>query len=261
MPNAQTHMASVCDLLAQPPVQAAFPWLANDEARSALLLGAISPDVRAVSGHMREATHFFEIPPSDPRPAPVVMLETWPQLRDPALLGTPQAAFVAGYISHLIMDQTWVERVVMPGLFVNGERWGIEHPNWRVYGILMTYLEYRAAARLPRWAIDRLGEAEPHGWLPFIKDRHLADWRDHVVSVVERGGAKLISRMFAETNRITPAEMEAIVQSEERMDAECFSVVSREQVQAFEAEAACRTEEFVTGYLSGRMPASGVSPG
>ncbi len=254
MPNAQTHMASVCDLLAQPPIQAAFPWLGDDRAQAAFLLGAIAPDARALSGHIREATHFFEIPPHDPRPAPVVMLEAWPQLRDPHLLGKPQAAFVAGYVSHLIMDQTWVEMIVMRGLFVAGLHWGTEHPNWRAYSVLMTYLEYRAAARLPGRAVDLLAQAEPAGWLPFIKDEHLTEWRDHVVSVVGQGGAKLISRMFAETNHIAPSEMEAIVLSEERMDAEGFGLVTREQFRAFEAEVTQRSARAVMRYLAGELP-------
>ncbi len=254
MPNAQTHLASVCDLLAQPTVQAAFGWLADDQAQAAFLLGAISPDVRAVSGDIREATHFFDIPPRDAQPAPRAMLRAWPQLRDPRQLVRPQAAFVAGYITHLVMDQTWVEMIVMRRLFVAGTHWGIHHPNWRVYSVLMTYLEYQAAARLPRRAVDLLAQAEPHGWLPFIRDEHLIEWRDHVVSVIERGGAQLISRMFAETNRITPAEMEAIVLSEERMAEEGFAVVSREHLRAFEDEVGRRSASTATHYLAGELP-------
>lgn len=248
MPNAQTHLSSVWHLLAQPPIQAAFPWLAEGCVRSALLLGAISPDARAMSGHPRAETHFFDIPMAGPGHR--ALLREWPGLADAAALGEEHAAFVAGYITHLIMDQTWVEMIVMPGLFVEGHVWGVEHPSWRLYSLLMTYLEYRAAERVPARAITLLAQAEPRGWLPFVSDRHLTAWRDHVVAIIRAGGPRLISRMFAETNDLTAEEMEAIVLSEARMAEEVFGAIPREQVLAFEEAAGERSQQAVVDYLS-----------
>src|SRR5574341_1617964 len=153
MPNAQTHLAAVCDLLDRPAIRDEFPWLAEDSARAAFLLGAVSPDARAVSGQPREATHFFLIPFADDRPAQEVMLATYPDLSRAGKLSREQSAFIAGYITHLVMDQTWVESVVMHGLFVEGARWGTHHPQWRTYCILMTHLEYQAADRVPGGAL------------------------------------------------------------------------------------------------------------
>lgn len=250
MPNSQTHLASVWNLLAQPPLHAAFPWLAEDAVRAACLLGAISPDVRAFSGHPREETHFFDIPMGE-RLGHERLLSEWPELADASALGQTHAAFVAGYMTHLIMDQCWVEMVVMPGLFVKGLDWDTNHPNWRLYSLLMTYLEYRAAERMPERAVDLLARAEPDGWLPFVGDRALAEWRDHVVSIIQRGGPRRISRMFAESIGVSPAQMEAIVLSEARMAEEAFRTIPREQVLAFEAEAQRRSQVAVVDYLQG----------
>lgn len=253
MPNAQTHLTAVCAVLAQPPLQAAFRWLAEGEACSAFLLGAISPDVRAISGQTREETHFFTIPPDDPRPAQAVMLEAWPTLRNAAALSRPHAAFIAGYITHLVMDQTWIEQVVMPALFVEGAAWGTDHPNWRLYVVLMTYLEYRAAARLPSGVVETLLKATPDRWLPFVADAHLTAWRDHVAQHIREGGARRLSAMFARTSGLEPDDLEAIVLSEERMTAEAFCTVPRERLAAFENETQARSLRAVLEYL-GNVP-------
>ncbi len=250
MPNSQTHIVAVYELLAQPPIRSAFPWLAEHGVQAAFLLGAIGPDVRALSGHSREATHFFDIPPTDPRLAHEIMFETWPKLGHVAALDRDHVAFVAGYVTHLIMDQTWVEMIVMPHLFINGLRWGTHHPNWRVYSLLMTYLEYQAAACFPAEATAQLAQAAPRNWLPFVEDQHLEKWRDHVVAHIVEGGARRISHFFAHSNGLSPEELEMIVASEERMDNEAFGIVPRERLIAFSREAARRSQNVVLAYLA-----------
>lgn len=247
MPNSQTHLAAVWSLLARPPLQAAFPWLGEEHVQSALLLGAVAPDVRVVSGQLREETHFFDIPTGE-QPGHDALFAAWPVLADSAALGAEQAAFVGGYLTHLIMDETWVEVVVMEGLFVEGLQWGPGHPNWRLYGLLMTYLEYQAAERLPPRAVELLGEAEPHGWLPFAADEHLRGWRDYVVSTIRQGGPRLLSRMFARSTGLSEADLESIVLSEERMAAEVFELIPRAQLAAFEVQTAQQAEAAVSRY-------------
>lgn len=251
MPNAQTHLAAACDLLASPAVQRALTWLGSGEARSAFLLGTISPDVRAISGHSREATHFFEIPPREGHMAHDLMFGRWPSLKHVTSMEPVRAAFVAGYVTHLIMDQVWVERIVMPYLFIDGVMWSTGHPNWRLYSILMSYMEYQAAERLPGGTVGLVERATPQGeWLPFVKDHYLVEWRDRVTGLIRRGGARVISRMFAQTNHMSSEALEAIVLSEERMAAEAYPVVSHKQLQAFRDEAARLSADAVLAYLS-----------
>ena len=251
MPNAQTHRASVCALLDRPAIQQKYAWLAaDDQARGAFLLGAISPDVRAVSGQPREVTHFFTIPPTGERPAHLVMLDRYPDLHSAPGANPLQTAFVAGYITHLVMDETWLDMIVMPYLFIEGKRWGLQHPNWRLYSLLMTWLEYRAAENVTAETWDLLSSAEPEGWLPFVTDRHLRQWRNHVVRQVQKGGARLISALFASTNGITPRALEQIVLSPGRMAQEAFEHVAREQLVAFEQTATEHSEAAVIAYLA-----------
>jgi hypothetical protein len=254
MPNAQTHLDAVSTLLSRPPIQAAFPALAGKGAQAAFLLGAIAPDVRAIGGQAREATHFFSIPRQPGSDAVGELLSAWPELANVGALSPEQAAFVAGYVTHLVMDEVWVELIVMHGLFVEGQPWGVDHPNWWLYSLLMTYLEYRAAARLPADTPDLLRSAEPQGWLPFAADSDLIAWRDHVAARIGRGGARLISEGFAYTNGLTPEALEAIVLSEEQMDSEVFTIIPRSQIDAFDVTVSRRNEAVVRRYLAGDTP-------
>jgi len=249
MPHAQTHLVAACEVLAQPALVTSFPWMADDAAQSAFLLGAISPDARILSGHPREATHFFDIPPERDRPAQARLLDEWPVLRREAVADRQQAAYVAGYMTHLVLDQTWVEQIVMPGLFIEGLEWGFGHPNWRLYTILMTYLERRAESRLPGDALDRLKRARPDHWLPFLDDSTLLRWRETILKIVEGGGAARVSDEFARTNGLDAGEMAAIVGSEARMAEVAYPTVPRERLLAFEEEARDRSAGAVMDYL------------
>ncbi len=250
MPNAQTHLAAACDLIDAISRASAVPWLVQGDAQSAFLLGSISPDVRIVSGHPREETHFFTIPPSDSQRAEDRMLRIWPNLQAAQNHGGVRAAFVAGYMCHLAMDQVWVNVIVMPRLFSEEHLWGVKHPNWRLYSILMTYLEYRAEARLPADRLDLLARAMPDHWLPFVEDRYLLEWRDYVVEMIRTDGARRTSEQFAQSNDLSGADLEAIVLSDQRMAADVFPVVSLEDLTAFEVESARRSYEVVLGYLT-----------
>lgn|SRR5574341_13063 len=250
MPNAQTHLLAAAQLLALDAIGNKLFWLRRGEPQAAFLLGVIGPDVRAITGQSREATHFFEIPPRDSRPVQLTMFEQWPRLRDATALELPQAAFIAGYVAHLIMDVTWVERIVMPCLFVEGQPWGVSHPNWRLYSILMSYMEYQAADQLPQGALTQMEQARPaDGWLPFVEDGKLAEWRDRMAGLIRQGGARLVSRYFAISNHMQPEEMEAIVTSESRMAEEAYPIVPRERLDDFLDESARRSGAFVLDYL------------
>jgi hypothetical protein len=251
MPNAHTHLAAASEVLARPDFTAAVSWLTGEAERAAFLLGSISPDVRAVSGQPREETHFFTIPsPPDHRAVPA-MMAAWPTLADASHLDHAQAAFIAGYITHLIMDELWVDDIVMEYIYVDAEPWGTHHSGWWLYSLLMTYLEYQAAPTLPADTAQMLKRAQPHDWLPFVKDRDLKRWRSIIAKMITTDGARRTSVLFAHSNNITPKKLEAIVTSEDDMAREAWSIVPRARIDGFRALAVERSLEAVQNYLIG----------
>jgi hypothetical protein len=90
-----------------------------DAHRGAYYLGATTPDIRVLTRWDRERTHFFTLDDFGEQSGVHRLFETEPSLRDAAALDDETAAFMAGYISHLVMDEDYICQIYRP-LF--GER-------------------------------------------------------------------------------------------------------------------------------------------
>jgi hypothetical protein len=87
--------------------------------RGAYYLGSTAPDIRAVTRWERERTHFFDLNDFGHQDSVRAMFEAYPELTDRANVTGSTASFLAGYITHLILDEGWISEVYRP-LF--GER-------------------------------------------------------------------------------------------------------------------------------------------
>jgi hypothetical protein len=85
----------------------------NDE-RGNLYLGATAPDIRVITRWERERTHFFDLDNFDAQDAVGEFFRTHPSLSDPTQVTPPTCAFVAGYVSHLVLDATWIDHIYRP---------------------------------------------------------------------------------------------------------------------------------------------------
>ena len=94
--------------------------------------GAIAPDARTRHEAAREATHFYHFrDPTTWGTATRRLFRAYPELADPASLTEPQAAFVAGYLTHLAADEVFVVRLAQHavqgnGPAIGGLSWAIE---------------------------------------------------------------------------------------------------------------------------------------
>jgi hypothetical protein len=256
MPTASAHLAAATDLLDDPAL-AVRPRLASGEPRGAFLLGTISPDVRVVSRLTREETHFFDIPLSQGAPASQRLLEQHPALADANALPEAQAAFVGGYMTHLIMDEAWLELVVMPYIYREDRPWGSDHPNFRLYSLLMTYLAEWGGKRLPEAQVDALRAAQPDGWLPFASDADLVFWRERVLEHALADAGRQTAQMFAALMGSNGDALYAVVCSEEAMAREVFSVVPPGTLERFRQAAHQRCLVMLDGYLASPAVGSG----
>ncbi|HXH21776.1 MAG TPA: zinc dependent phospholipase C family protein [Dehalococcoidia bacterium] len=94
--------------------------LAEIEAdRGAYYLGSTAPDIRAVTRWERERTHFFDLNNFGHQDSVAAMFAAFPELADRAKVSAATASFLAGYITHLVLDEGWISEVYRP-LF--GER-------------------------------------------------------------------------------------------------------------------------------------------
>ena len=103
MPTPIQHLAVADQLLHDNTLPTSIRDRLLDQ-RGAFLFGNTAPDVQTVSGQLREATHFFDIPLRSTEPPHVKMFELYPALEQARLIHAAQAAFIAGYICHLALD-------------------------------------------------------------------------------------------------------------------------------------------------------------
>src|ERR1700693_5457076 len=78
------------------------------------LFGATSPDIRVLTRWDRERTHFFDLKRMEHQDSVAGFFAAYPRLRDAATLDAPTVAFISGYLSHLALDETWIEDVYRP---------------------------------------------------------------------------------------------------------------------------------------------------
>jgi hypothetical protein len=239
---------------------AALPPAARERLiaqRGAFLLGTIAPDVQSVSGQTREATHFFTLPspkgdlrPTDTRPAHEVMLADYPLLAQAIKLPPARAAFVAGYIQHLTLDELWIEHVFGPH-FGLGADWGTFRERLLIHNVLRTWLDQRDGVRLNCNVSESLAQVEPRGWLPFVSDAHLIGWRD-VIALQLRPGAPIHTlEVFAARLEVPPAEFRRILESPDDMQRRVFAHLSPGSVARFYADALQVSMRRIAEYLGG----------
>lgn len=95
----------VADLLRLPALEA---------QRGNLYLGSTAPDIRILTRWERQRTHFFDLERFDEQSGVRAFFDTHPLLADASVLTPATASFVAGYVTHLVMDEHWIVRVYRP---------------------------------------------------------------------------------------------------------------------------------------------------
>jgi len=256
MPTPIQHLVMADDILADAALP---PWTREPliAQRGAFLLGVIAPDVQSVSGQPRETTHFFTLPspkedlrPTDTRPAHEVMLAEHPALACANKLPAAQAAFIAGYIQHLTLDELWIEHVFGP-YFGMGAEWGTFRERLLIHNILRTWLDQRDRVRLNCSTSAALLRVEPHGWLPFVSDAHLTAWRDEIALQLRPGAPVHTVKVFAARLNVPPAEFRRILESPDDMQRRVFAHLSPNSLARFYADALQVSVRRITDYVGG----------
>jgi hypothetical protein len=178
MPSLGSHLARAHELAER----VAMPEI--DAARGPYYFGSTAPDVRIVSRLDRRVTHFYELDDYETQDSVARMFEEHPGLSETTTLGEAVTAFIAGYITHLVLDQCYIEGIYR-------EFFGLRSP-------LHDDSSRNAIDRALQYELDRIdredrdamlgvqaavSEATPVAGIPFIDDGHLVRWHDVVIDV------------------------------------------------------------------------------
>jgi hypothetical protein len=75
------------------------------------LLGATAPDIRILTRADRRTTHFFDLSVFEHQDSVAGFFEANRRLSDPAALNEETRSFVAGYLTHLVLDEQYITSI------------------------------------------------------------------------------------------------------------------------------------------------------
>ncbi|HEY4689351.1 MAG TPA: zinc dependent phospholipase C family protein [Anaerolineae bacterium] len=247
MPTPVQHLVLADVILSHPSLPADVrPHLRAE--RAAFLFGNTAPDVQVVSGQSREATHFYTVPLTSDRPAHEALFAAHPDLARPDRLSPAHAAFLAGYISHLLLDVIWVRDIFQP-VFGLDAGWSSFHDRLFLHNVLRAWCDRNDQARLAPETGDVLSQAAPNRWLPFTGDEHLCAWRDFLVEQLAPGAAIRTVEVFAQRSQIDPGTFERVLASEAEMENRIFSHIPRSAIDDLYVRGLAQSCQIIAWYF------------
>ena len=220
--------------------------------KPAFMLGCVAPDAQTVTGQLREATHFFYVPLRDSVPAFRHLIDAYPALARPAGLPRAQAAFLAGYLTHLALDELWVRDVFEP-VFGSRAQWGMFVERLYLHNALRSHLDAADRKGLPASTAATLHLARPAGFCPFLNDEGLFHWRDLIAEQLSPGQAARTVEVFAERMGADPRAFAALLASPEEMQRRVFSRLPDGVLDRFYRQGLALCEQVLQSYWNGTL--------
>ena len=251
VPTPFYHLSVAEDLLEHPDLPAGARALLQAQ-RGAFLFGNTAPDVQVVSGQGREETHFFDLPLRRGKQPPwEEMLFKYPNLGSVESNSPAQAAFLTGYLCHLQADWLWVKEIFVP---VFGLRSAWENFPRRLYlhNVLRSYLDRQIYPGLTNGTCTHLWRVEPAGWLPFVQDGHLRQWRNVLTDQLKPTAAAQTVEVFAARQGIPAREFYRMINSEDEMDRDIFSHIPREALGDYRLALMDHSIQLIATFLQRR---------
>ena len=232
-----------------------FRHCALDADPGSLYLGSTAPDIHILMRWERERTHFFDLQQFDEQSAVAAMFEAHPALARPTELGPPTVAFVCGYISHLVVDEIWINDVYRP--FFGRSSALAEDPRADMMDRAVQY-ELDRQARADREEMTQIVRELAHPAqgveVRFIDDGALSLWRELMVEALNRPPDWERFRFFGgralkAAGVDTPEAFAEFVKTLPDLVAEATDYLGPEGIEAFVEKSLNRGREALEEYL------------
>jgi hypothetical protein len=146
----------------------------------------------------------------------------------------------------------WVKEIFIP-VFGPQCTWGSFHERLFLHNVLRAALDIRILAELNPGMDTLLQRVKPEGWLPFVKDHHLVEWRDLLFPQLQPGATTQTVEVFSSRQGISAPEFQALLGSEERMQNEVFRHLPLEQVQGYRQRVLDQNARLISAYMAFSM--------
>jgi hypothetical protein len=249
MPHLAFHMSVARDLAN------AERHAAVEADRGAFYLGSTGPDMRILSRGDRISSHYFDLDCLEDQNSVESFFSAHGDLKVASKLEGATAAFVAGYLTHLVVDELWITDIYRPYFGPESKLGGDARAN-----VLDRILQYEMDLQRRR---DRAAMREIRGQLlatsldvhlPFLENELLVRWRDVVAEMASRPPTwerfpRTASRFLAVAGVSTDAEIDEFSKTLPAMLQETKAHVGREHIDAFARRASTFALKALQEYL------------
>jgi hypothetical protein len=249
VPTPFSHIVLAERMMASPTLAASHRQMLQG-LRPAFLLGNTAPDLSSTAGLPRHRTHFFKVPILRRTPAHLRLLSQHPTLALPGELPPAQAAFVAGYLAHLWLDQAWIVQVFQPYFAANGNS-GSFYQRLLDHNLIRAHIDRDQQSELPTDLATALEAVAPAHWLPFVEDEQILKWRDHLSQQLAPGNHVRTIEVFAERLGLSAEQFSLRLNSNQVMQ-KTFSRLPPNHLESFFEVALDHSIELVSCYLEGQ---------
>jgi hypothetical protein len=230
--------------------------LATLEAdRGAYYLGATAPDIRAITRWDRERTHFFDLNDFGHQDSVAALFEANPELGR-ARVNDSTAAFLAGYISHLVLDEGWISEVYRPLFGERSALGGTERANVmdRVIQFELDRRQ-REQGHLIEEIRNDIAATALEVSIGFIDMETLRRWRTVNIDFLQAPPTwdrfrNVASRHLNAYGVTDPGEIDAFMAEVPSILQETVDHVSWERVQSFVDDSLARARAAIQEYLT-----------
>ncbi|MGB9640802.1 MAG: hypothetical protein ACPL4H_07795, partial [Anaerolineales bacterium] len=138
----------------------------------------------------------------------------------------------------------WIRQIFIP-VFGLQSPWGTFRERLIWHNVLRAYLDQQIIPAIKPSIAEYLLGVEPQGWLPFVTDNHLIQWRDQIARQLQPGQKIETIEIFASRQNISPDEFKHYLSSEEVMEEMIFQRLPQAQLNLFRSQLIMDTLSFI----------------
>ncbi|MFB0900718.1 MAG: zinc dependent phospholipase C family protein [Dehalococcoidia bacterium] len=156
------------------------------QSPGSFLLGTTAPDIRTITGQNRELTHFFNLAILEPQYPIINLNKQYPNILNILQSDSSASSFIAGYITHLISDQRYIELIYRKYFFSNDF---INNLKNNLYDRTLQYeLDriVRSDNQFYSKSIELINNDVHNYNLPFINDFELSEWNIIMQNIISQ---------------------------------------------------------------------------
>ena len=260
MPNLPTHIS----LALEATSSTGYPVI--DGHLGSFLLGCTSPDITAMIKWKRDQTHFAPLTFERIGAGVEGLSRTHPSLADSSAVSDATKAFLSGYFTHLVADETWIMDIYRPYF---GRRSSL---NEQVKANIWDRALQLDMDKMAQEELDGMGQvrsllegSESGVEIGFISAETLSRWREWVIEFTtwEFSWERLrflVGRMYRDDSHAME-EVEQFLHCVPSNLERVYNVVSADTIADYRHKAVAESIRLIKEYLSVPESHQGAGPG